>query len=144
MAYILTELAGADKLQAMKLAPATNRRKANTVGKYRSILQGANDSWSKAESSYADSSSYDSKKDRFNSLQEECLRVADQHHRGKKRRGKSSMSSKRSSDLSSSNSSSKEERKPKKKAVEVVATCKYCKKYGKMQHPEQFSTDQCM
>jgi hypothetical protein len=44
--------------------------------------------------------------------------------------------------LSSSDSSSKEERKPKKKAVE--ATCKYCKKYGKSQHPEKFLTDQCM
>ena len=34
MAYILKELAGADKLRAMKLAPAPNSNKANTVGKY--------------------------------------------------------------------------------------------------------------
>ena len=112
--------------------------------KYRSILRGANYSWSKAESSYADLSSYDYKKDRFNSLQEECLRVADRHHRHNKRSGKSSRSSKRSSDLSSRDSSSEEERKPKKKAVEVVATCKYCKKYGKTQHLERFLADQCM
>ena len=65
------------------------------------------------------------------------------HHRGKKRSGKVSKSSKRSSNLSSSDSSSKEERKPKKKAA-AVATCKHCKKYGKVQHPERFSTDQCM
>ena len=38
MAYILKELAGADKLQAMKLAPAPNISKANAVSKYRSIL----------------------------------------------------------------------------------------------------------
>ena len=62
----------------------------------------------------------------------------------KKRSGKSSRSSKRSSDLSSSDSLSKEEQNPKMKAVEVVATCKYCKKCGKTQHPESFSTDQCM
>ena len=42
MAYILKELAGADKLRAMKLAPAPNSNKANAVNKYRSILQGAN------------------------------------------------------------------------------------------------------
>ena len=59
MAYILKELAGADKLQAMKLAPAPNISKANGVGKYRSILQSANDGWDKAQSSYADSPSYD-------------------------------------------------------------------------------------
>ena len=33
MAYILKELAGADKLQVMKLAPAPNLSKANAVGK---------------------------------------------------------------------------------------------------------------
>ena len=58
MAYILKELAGADELRAMKLAPAPNINKANAVGKYRSILQNANDSWDR-ESSYADLSSYD-------------------------------------------------------------------------------------
>jgi hypothetical protein len=61
MAYILKELAGADNLRAMKLAPAPNLNKANAVGKYRSILRSANNSWSKAESSYADLSSYDYK-----------------------------------------------------------------------------------
>ena len=39
MAYILKELAGADKLRAMKLAPAPNLSKANAVGKYPSILR---------------------------------------------------------------------------------------------------------
>jgi hypothetical protein len=34
MAFILKELAGADKLRAMKLAPAPNTSKANTVKKY--------------------------------------------------------------------------------------------------------------
>ncbi len=58
MAFILKELAGADKLRAMKLAPAPDNNKANAVSKYRSILQGANDSWD-GESSYADSTSYD-------------------------------------------------------------------------------------
>ncbi len=57
MAYILKEVAGLDKLRAMKLAPAPNINKANAVGKYRSILQNANDSWDR-ESSYADSTSY--------------------------------------------------------------------------------------
>ena len=71
------------------------------------------------------------------------MRAANQHHCDKKRSGKSSKSSRRSSDLSSSDSSSEEERKPKKKAV-AVATCKHCKQYGKAQHPEQFSTKECM
>jgi hypothetical protein len=144
LAFILKELAGAEELRTMKLAPAPNTSKANAVSKYRSILRGASDSWSEAESSYADSSSYDYKKDGFDSSQEECLRVADRHHRDKKRSGKSSKGSKRSSDLSSSDSSSEEERKPKKKVATVVATCKHCKKHGKAQHPERFSADKCM
>ena len=119
MVYILKELAGADELRAMELAPAPNSNKANAVNKYRSILQVANDNWD-GESSYADSSSYDGS----DSSQEKSLRVVDKHQRDKKRSGKSSRSSKRSSDLSSSNSSSEEERKPEKKGVEVVATCK--------------------
>ena len=45
-------------------------------GVIKSILQSANDSWDKAQSSYADSSSYDGS----DSSQEECLRVADKHH----------------------------------------------------------------
>ncbi len=65
------------------------------------------------------------------------------HHRDKNWSGKSSKSSKRSSNLSSSDSSSEEVRKPKKKSV-AVATCKHCKQYGKAQHPEQFSTKECM
>ncbi len=107
LAFILKELAGADELQAMKLAPEPNTSKANAVGKYRSILQNANDSWDGA-SSYADSSSYDYSKDGFDSSQEECLRAADQHHRDKKQSGKRSKSSKRSSNLSSSDLLSKE------------------------------------
>ena len=144
MAYILKEQAGADELRAMKLAPAPSLSKTNAVGRYRSILRSANDSWSEAESSYADLSSYDYKKDGFDSSQEECLRVADRHHHVKNQSGKSSRSSKKSSDGSSSDSSSEEERKPKKKSVEVVATCKHCKKYGKTQHPERLLVDQCM
>ena len=66
------------------------------------------------------------KKEGFDSSQEECLRVAGKHNCNKKR---SSKSSKKSIDLSISDSSSKEERKPKKKAEEAVVTCKYCKKY---------------
>ena len=139
MTYILKELAVADKLQAMKLAPAPNISKANAVGKYRSILRSADDSWD-GKSSYADSSS----KDGSDSSQEKSLRVVEKHHRDKQRSGKSSRSSKRSSDLSISDSSSKEERKPKKKAVETVSKCKYCKRYRKTQHPKKISTDQCM
>jgi hypothetical protein len=136
MAFILKELAGADELRTMKLAPAPNASKANAVAKYKSILQNANDSWDGA-SSYADSTSYDGS----DSSQEKSLSV--KHHRDKKRSGKSSKSSKKSIDLSSSDSSSEEERKPKKKAA-AVATCKYCKQYGKSQHPERFSTNECM
>ncbi len=136
MAYILKELAGADKLRAMKLAPAPNSNKANTVNKYHSILRGANDSCD-GDSSYADSTSYDES----DSSQEKSLSV--KQHRNKKQSGKSSKSSRRSSNLSSSDSLSEEERKPKKKAV-AVATCKHCKQYGKAQHPEQFSTKECM
>ena len=62
----------------MKLAPAPNSNKANAVNKYRSILQGANDSWD-GESSYADSSSYDGSY----SSQEKSLSV--KHQRNKKR-----------------------------------------------------------
>ena len=96
MAFILKELAGADKLRAMKLALAPNNNKANAVSKYRSILRGANDSWDR-ESSYADATSYDG----LDSSQEKSLSV--KHHRDKKRSGKSSRSSKQSSILSSSN-----------------------------------------
>ena len=78
MTYILKELAGADELRAMKLAPAPNSSKANAVGNYRSILRNTNDNWD-GESSYADLSSYDGS----DSSQEECLRVADSHHRDK-------------------------------------------------------------
>ncbi len=45
MAFILKDLAGADELRTMKLAPAPNTSKANAVSKYRSILQNANDSY---------------------------------------------------------------------------------------------------
>jgi hypothetical protein len=138
MAFILKELAGADKLRTMKLAPAPNTSKVNAVAKYRSILQNANDSWDGASSyagssSYTDSSSYNYKKDGFDSSQDKCLRAANRHHRDKKRSGKSSKSSRRSSNLSSSDSSSEEERKPKKKAV-AIATCKHCRQYRKAQH----------
>ncbi len=122
MAFILKELAGADELRAMKLAPAPNNNTANAVSKYRSILQGANDRWD-GESSYSDLTSYNES----DISQEKSLRF--KHHCEKKQSGKSSRSSKRSSNLSSSDSLSKEERKPKKKAVE--AACKYCKKYKK-------------
>jgi hypothetical protein len=112
LAYILKELAGADELRALKLAPSSNSNKANAVNKYQSILRGANDSCD-GESSYTDSTNYNGS----DSSQEKSLSV--KHHCDKKQSGKSS---KRSSNLSSSNSSSEEERKPKKKAVEVVTT----------------------
>jgi hypothetical protein len=148
MAFILKELADADELNTMKLAPAPNTNKANAVGKYRFIPQNAKDSWDRElsyadSSSYADLSSYDYKKDGLDRSQEECLRAANRHHRDKKRSGKTSKSIRRSSDLSSSDSLSKEERKPKKKAV-AVATCKHCKQYRKEQHLEQFLTKECM
>ena len=72
MAYILKELAGADNLRAMKLAPAPITSKANGVGKYRSILRNANDSWDR-ESSYTNSSSYDGS----DSSQEKSLGVTE-------------------------------------------------------------------
>ena len=74
MAFILKELAGADELRTMKLAPAPNTSKANAVEKYRSILQNAKDSWDR-ESSYADSTSYNG----LDSSQEKSLSVK-QHH----------------------------------------------------------------
>ena len=137
MAYILKELAGSDKLWAMKLAPSPNSNKANAVGKYLSILQNSNDSWD-GESSYAHLSSYNGS----DSSEEKSLSV--KNHCNKERSGKCSRSSKISSNVSSRDSSSEEERKPKKKAAAVVATCKHCKKYGKTQHLERFLTDQCM
>jgi hypothetical protein len=70
LAYILKELAGAEKLSAMKLAPAPNSNKANAVNKYRSILRGANDSWD-GESNYTDSTNYDGS----DSSQEKSLSV---------------------------------------------------------------------
>jgi len=76
MAFILKELAGADELRTMKLAPAPNSNKANAVAKYKSILQNANDSWDGA-SSYADSTSYDVS----DSSQEKSLSV--KHQRDK-------------------------------------------------------------
>ena len=78
LAYILKELAGADKLRAMKLAPAPNSSKANAVGKYISILRNTNDSWDR-ESSYADSSSYNE----LDNSQEKSSSVVDKHHRDK-------------------------------------------------------------
>jgi hypothetical protein len=77
----------------------------------------------------------------LDSSQEKSLSV--KHHRDKNRSRKSSKNSKQSSILSSSDSSSEEERKPKKKAV-AVAMCKHCKQYGKVQHPERFTTKECM
>jgi len=75
MKFILKELAGADELRNMKLAPAPNVNKANAVQKYKSMLEEA--SWS--NSSFADSStsSYQYGSD-FDSSQEECMRVVDQ------------------------------------------------------------------
>ena len=53
--FILKELAGADELRNMKLAPAPNVNKANAVQKYKSTLEDI--SWSNSNSSFADSSS---------------------------------------------------------------------------------------
>jgi hypothetical protein len=54
MKFILKELAGADELRNMKLAPAPNVNKANAVQKYKSTLEDASSIWS--NSSFADSS----------------------------------------------------------------------------------------
>ena len=92
--------------------------------------------------SYSDSSSYDYKKDGFDSSQEECPRGADKHHRNKKW---SSKSSKKSINLIISDYSSKEERKPKKKAEEAVVMCKYCKKYERRtNHSSSIADNKCM
>ena len=71
-------MAGADKLQAIKLAPDHNINKSNAVGKYSSIIQIANDIWDR-ESSYADLSIYDE----LDSSQEKSLKLVDKHHREK-------------------------------------------------------------
>ena len=76
MEFILKELASADKLHAMKLAPAPNNNKENAVSKYWSILQNANDSWD------GKSSCPDSAREWSDSSQEKSLSV--KHHRDKK------------------------------------------------------------
>ena len=73
MVFILKELAGADELRTMKLAPAPNTSKANAVGKYKSIIQNATDSWD------GNSSCPDSASDWSDSSQEKILRVVDKH-----------------------------------------------------------------
>ena len=144
LAYILKELADADELRNMKLAPAPNCSKANAVSKYKATLRGVQKSWSDAESSYADSTSYDYAQDGFDSSQEDCMRVVDRIHRDNKRSIKTTRSIATRSEASSSDTSSDDERKSKKKPAEVPVTCKYCKKYGKPQHPDRFTKEQCM
>ena len=141
VAFILKELASADELRNMKLAPAPNSNKANAVRKYKATLEGVRDNWS--ESSLADSSmtSYAYGNDGFDSSQEECMRVVERQHRkdkaNKKHYSSNSKSSAKSSEASSSDTSSDE-----KTAIPV--TCKYCKKYERKQHPKNITPETCM
>jgi hypothetical protein len=75
--FILKELADADELRNMKMAPAPNVNKAHAVIKHKATLEGALEKWS--TSSYADSStsSYPYADDGFDSSQEECMKVVD-------------------------------------------------------------------
>ena len=137
MAFIVKELAGADKLRNMKLAPAPNVNKANAVNKYKSVLEDA--SWSKSsiEDSSMDSYKYGSD---FDSSQEECMRVVEQQERRDKKERKKLRENKQYKSKSiakSSDTSSDEE-------SEVPLTCKYCIKYAKKQHPKHVTPDTCM
>jgi esterase/lipase len=137
--FILKELAGADELRNMKLAPAPNVNKANAVQKYKSILEDAS---SCGNSSLADSSmssyAYGSE---FDSSQEECMRVVEQQERRdrkerKEKKEKKRTSSKKSSAAASSDTSSDDEVLP--------LTCKYCIKFSKSQHPPHITPETCM
>jgi len=137
MAFIVKELAGADELRNMKLAPAPNVNKANAVNKYKSTLEDA--SWS--NSSFADLSmdSYKYGSD-FDSSQEECMRVVEQQERRDKKERKKLKENKQyksKSSAKSSDTSSDEE-------SEVPLTCKYSIKYAKKQHPKHVTPDTCM
>ena len=135
--FILKELAGADELRNMKLAPAPNVNKANAVQKYKSTLEDA--SWS--NSSFADSSTSSYQYGSIShSSQKECMRVVEQQERRDKKerkdkKEKKHTSSKKSSAVAESDTSSDDE-------DEVLPmTCKYCIKYSKTQHPTRITPD---
>ena len=138
MKFILKELAGADELRNMKLAPAPNVNKANAVQKYKSTLEDA--SWSNSSFAESSTSSYQYGSD-FDSSQEECMRVVEQQERRDKKHKKDKKEKKRnssgtSSSVASSDTSSDDEVLP--------MTCKYCIKYAKTQHPTRITPDTCM
>ena len=146
MKFILKELADADELRNMKMAPAPNVNKAHAVMKHKATLEGLNN-WS--TSSHADSSmsSYNYADDGFDSSQEEVMRVADRAHRRlekKQKRDKkekkyaSSRSSAGSSEASSDIDTSSDD------DTVVPVTCKYCQKYSRKQHPSHITPDTCM
>jgi hypothetical protein len=138
--FILKELAGADELRNMKLAPAPNVNRANAVQKYKSTLEDA--SWS--NSSFADSStsSYQYGSD-FDSSQEECMRVVEQQERRDKKERKDKKEKKRTSSKKSSAVAESETSSDDEDEV-LPMTCKYCIKYSKTQHPTRITPDTCM
>jgi hypothetical protein len=83
MAFIVKELAGADELRNMKLAPAPNVNKANAVNKYKSAL----DEWSNSSLAESSMDSYHYESD-FDSSQEACMRVVEQQERRDKKERK--------------------------------------------------------
>ena len=133
--FIVKELACADELRNMKLAPAPNVNKANAVQKYKSAL----DEWSNSSLAESSMDSYQYESD-FDSSQEACMRVVEQQERldkkeRKKLRETKQYKSKRSA--KSSDTSSDEE-------SEEPMTCKYCIKYSNKQHPKHVTPDTCM
>ena len=141
MKFILKELAGADELRNMKLAPAPNVNKANAVQKYKSTLEEASH-WSNSSLADSSMSSYPYGHEGFDSSEEECMRVVDQQERRDKKNKKNkkerkSTSSRKSKTADSDTSSSDEE-------VVLPLTCKYCIKYSKKQHPTRITPDTCM
>ena len=134
-AFIVKELAGADELRNMKLAPAPNVNKANAVQKYKSAL----DDWSNSSLAESSMESYQYESD-FDSSQEACMKVVEQQERldkkeRKKLRETKQYKSKRSA-KSSDTSSDDESEEP--------ITCKYCIKYSNKQHPKHVTPDTCM
>jgi len=134
--FILKELAGADELRNMKLAPAPNVNKANAVQKYKSTLEDI--SWSNSNSSFADSSSSSCNYSNFDSSQEECMRVVDQQARRDKKEMKDKKEKKHTSSKKANDgdTSSDDDVLP--------LTCKYCIRYSKSQHPTRITPDTCM
>ena len=139
--FILKELAGADELRNMKLAPAPNVNQANAVQRYKSILEDAS---SCSNASLADSSmsSYPYGSD-FDSSQDECMRVVEQQERRDRKERKEKKEKKRTSSRKSSAVAGNETSSDDDDEV-LPMTCKYCIKYSKTQHPTRITPDTCM